>query len=109
MRPELKQRLTAKAIWMRGLYIVLFAVIFGITRVVLWAVVILQFLLTLFTGETNTQLRAFGLSLAAFVYQIMAFVTFNSDQRPFPFDPWPESVIWTRGARPSGPESGPQG
>jgi len=91
MQPELKQRLTAKAIWMRGLYILLFAVIFGVAEVVLWAVVILQFLLTLFTGEANTQLRAFGLSLAAFLYQIVAFMTFNSDERPFPFSPWPEA------------------
>jgi hypothetical protein len=90
MQPELKQRLTARATWMRGLYIVIFAIIFGITEVVLWAVVIFQFLLTLFTGEANARLRAFGLSLAAFIYQMVAYMTFNSDERPFPFSPWPE-------------------
>lgn len=92
MQPELKQRLTAKATWMRGLYIVMFAVILAITRVVLWAVVVLQFLLTLFTGEPNARLRTFGLSLAAFFYQIVAFITFNSDERPFPFSPWPTDL-----------------
>lgn len=95
MQSELKQRLSAKATWMRGLYIVLFAVIFGLTEVVLCAVVILQFLLALFTGEPNARLRVFGLSLAAFVYQIVAYITFNSDERPFPFSPWPEGVSKT--------------
>lgn len=98
MQPELKQRLTAGATWMRGLHIVIFAVIFSITEVVLGAVVVFQFLLTLFTGETNARLRVFGLSLAVFIYQMTAFMTFNSDEKPFPFGPWPE------GAQQIGPE-----
>lgn len=89
MKPELKQRLTAGDTWMRGLYILIFAVIYSITDVLLTAVVVFQFLATLFTGETNARLRAFGLSIAAFIYQIVAFMTFNSDERPFPFSPWP--------------------
>jgi len=96
MNPELKQRLTASATWLRGLFIILFAVIYGIAEVLLMAVVVFQFLATLFTGETNAQLRAFGLSLAAFIYQIVSFVTFNSDEKPFPFGPWPESTPLVR-------------
>lgn len=90
MNPELKQRLTASDTWLRGLYIVIFAVIYSITDILLTAVVVFQFLATLFTGETNARLRAFGLSLAAYIYQIIAFMTFNSDEKPFPFSPWPE-------------------
>ena len=90
MNPELKQRLTAGDTWMRGLFIVIFAVIYSITDILLTAVVVFQFLATLFTGETNARLRAFGLSLAAYIYQIIAFMTFNSDEKPFPFNPWPE-------------------
>lgn len=96
MKPELKQRLTAGDTWMRGLYIVIFTVIFSITEVLLAAVVVFQFLATLFTGETNARLRAFGLGLAAFIYQIVAFATFNSDERPFPFGPWPEGMALGR-------------
>ena len=96
MNPELKQRLTASDTWMRGLYIVMFTVIFSITEVLLAAVVVFQFLATVFTGETNARLRAFGLSLAAFIYQIVTFMTFNSDERPFPFGPWPESIGTSR-------------
>jgi hypothetical protein len=96
MNPELKQRLTASATWLRGLFIILFAVIYGIAEVLLTAVVVFQFFATLFTGETNARLRAFGLSLAAFIYQIVSFVTFNSDEKPFPFGPWPESTPLVR-------------
>ena len=97
MNPDLKQRLTASATWLRGLHIIIYAVIFGISEVLLTAVVVFQFLATLFTGETNARLRLFGLSLAAFMYQIAAFVTFNSDEKPFPFGPWPESMPLVKG------------
>jgi hypothetical protein len=96
MDPNLKQRLTASATWLRGLFILVFAVIFSISEILLAAVVVFQFLATLFAGETNARLRAFGLSLAAFVYQIVTFMTFNSDERPFPFGPWPESTPLNR-------------
>jgi hypothetical protein len=92
MNTELKQSLTARATWLRGLFIIIFAVIYCVAEVLLTAVVVFQFLATLFTGETNARLRLFGLSLAAFIYQIVSFVTFNSDEKPFPFGPWPESA-----------------
>lgn len=91
MNSELKQRLTASDTWLRGLFILIFAVIFSVAEIVLTAVVVFQFLATLFAGEPNARLRAFGLSLATFIYQIVTFITFNSDERPFPFGPWPES------------------
>jgi hypothetical protein len=92
MKPELKQRLTAGDTWMRGLFIVIFALIYSVTEIVLTAVVVFQFLATLFAGEPNGRLKSFGLSLAAFIYQIVTFITFNSDERPFPFGPWPEGT-----------------
>jgi len=92
MQAELKQHLSAQETWVRGLYILLFAVILAITRVVLWAVVVLQFLLVLFTGEPHARLQSFGASLAAFIYQAVVYVTFNSEERPFPFSAWPEGT-----------------
>jgi hypothetical protein len=92
MPTELKQHLTARATWMRGLYVLIFGVIFGVSEVVLWAVVIFQFLFTLFGGEPNARLLVFGRSLATFIYQIVSFLTFTSDERPFPFGPWPDGA-----------------
>ena len=89
MDQSLKRHLTRRETWLRGLFIILFAVIYGIAEVVLWAVVLFQFLATLFTGERNARLLRFGAELSAFLYQVLLFVTFNRDQRPWPFDAWP--------------------
>jgi hypothetical protein len=47
-------------------------------------------LYVLITGSPNVPLIAFGKSLATYTYQIVLYLTFNSDVRPFPFDAdWP--------------------
>ena len=89
MDPELKANLGKKQTWMRGLYLVLFAVIFSVTEVVIGAVVILQFLFTLVSDQTNARLLQFGSSLSLYVYQVMRFQTFNQEALPFPFSEWP--------------------
>lgn len=89
MSPELKQHLKQQSTWMRGFYILIFAFIYSITKIVLAAVVLFQFLTTLFTGEKNERLLEFGNNLSTFIYQIVTYLTYNSDNKPFPFDEWP--------------------
>jgi hypothetical protein len=91
MDEDLKQNLTASETWLRGLFILLFAFLLVVARIVTGAVVVIQFLFTVFTGQTNENLRDFGASLASYVYQALLFVTYNSDTKPFPFAPWPGS------------------
>ena len=77
---------------MRGFYIILFAFIYSIAEVVLAAVVLFQFLTTLFTGNKNERLLEFGNNLSSFIYQILKYLTYNSDDKPYPFDEWPGST-----------------
>lgn len=80
-------------IWMRGVYILLFSFIYSAAKVVLIAVVVLQFMFILFTQEKNEKVLAFGADLTEFLYQIFRYVTFNSDTRPFPFADWPKGNV----------------
>lgn len=89
MNPELKENLRKRQTWLRGLYMLLFIVIYHVAEVVLGAVVFLQFLFTLFSGQSNLRLLRFGQNLSAYVYQILRFLTFNSEDMPFPFSDWP--------------------
>jgi hypothetical protein len=71
----------------------IFMALYFVSRLVVFAVVVLQFFWLLFTGAVNEQLRALGQSLAGYTYEIVRFLTFNSDVRPFPFDAqWPPSA-----------------
>ncbi len=89
MNQALKQRLTARDVWIRGLYMLLFAFIYGVAELVVVTLVIIQFLIRLLTGDTNDRLLAFGRGLSRYIYQILLFLTFNTEEKPFPFAEWP--------------------
>ena len=67
-----------------------FGLLSFVARIVIWVVAVLQFLLVLITGEGNSNLRDLGQGASKWTYQAYMFVTFNSDNKPFPFSDWPE-------------------
>jgi hypothetical protein len=73
----------------RFLFVVLFAAIYSVTELVLGALVILQFGFKLITCETNSKLGTFSKSINRYIFQLLQFVTFNQDEKPFPFSDWP--------------------
>lgn len=89
MDDDLRESLTATETWIRGLYMILFAFIYSLAEVVVVAVVVFQFLWMLITRSTNERLLEFSDDLSVFIYQILQFVTFNTEEKPFPFAPWP--------------------
>jgi uncharacterized protein YqhQ len=88
-RDDVTEHLKSRGTWMRLVFMILFAFIFYVSEFVLFAVALLQILWKLFTGEVNERLTAFGANLAEFIRQIVLFLTFNSDDMPFPFADWP--------------------
>jgi hypothetical protein len=90
---DLEKHVTAKSTWIRLLFMLLFAVLYGISRVVTGAVVVIQFFHVLLTGETNERLKAFGHSLALYSFQVVNYLTFNTETKPFPLDEeWPTEL-----------------
>lgn len=92
MSDELKAHLKERKTWLRGLYMLLFVIFYTVAEVVITAVVVFQFLLALFTGSSNERLLKLGQSLSTYVYQVMQFLTFNSDYHPYPFGAWPKGT-----------------
>lgn len=87
-----KEQHDSSDLLIRGLYMLLFVVLYSITELVVAAVVIIQFLIHLLLKETNKQLLDFGHSLGRYIYQILLFQTFNTEEKPFPFNDWPHST-----------------
>jgi len=90
MNSEMKSSLTAGDTWTRGLFMLLFVIIYSVTEFVLGAVVFFQFLHVLATREVNERLQEFTTDVSVFIYQILQFLTFNSEVKPYPFAPWPD-------------------
>lgn len=87
---QLEQNLKRRSTWVRLLFMLVIVAIYAISRIVFGAVVVFQFLWVLFTAETNKQLTVLGQSLATYTYQIMRYLSFNTEDKPFPFEAeWP--------------------
>ncbi len=90
MKEEIKQRLQKDETWQRGFYMLFFIFIYGFSKFLVIAVMLFQFFTRILTGTVNEQLLKFGQNLSTYLYQITIFLTFNSEQRPFPFSAWPQ-------------------
>ncbi len=88
----IEENVKSRATWLRLVFMVVFYVLGSVASFVVFVVIVLGFLWRLFTGETNQQLRRAGQSIASYIYQIIRYLTFNSDEKPYPFDAdWPSA------------------
>jgi uncharacterized membrane protein required for colicin V production len=77
-----------KSIWMRGLWMLILAVLFGVAETVLLVATLLQFLWMVFAKEKNQLLVEFGRKLANWLSKTARFQTGDSDEKPFPWTAW---------------------
>lgn len=90
---DIEKHVTARSTWLRLVFMILFAILYGVSRLVTAVVVVVQFFHVLFTGDTNAQLKTFGHSLAVYSYEVVDYLTFNTETRPFPLDAeWPTNL-----------------
>jgi hypothetical protein len=80
---------TNRSVWGRALFMLLFIFLMGVAKFVTLVVVVLQFILVAFTSQTNNNLVRFGKSLSVYQYQILLFLTYNSEELPYPVSEWP--------------------
>lgn len=80
-----------RSIWMRGLLMLLFAVFYGIAKILVVVVAVFQFFCVLITGECNARVLDLGRAVSLYMYQVLRFQVFETERLPFPFDAWPRS------------------
>lgn len=111
MDATLKQNIKEKNTWMRGFYMLLFVIFISVVRLVVFVIVVFQFLSALLTRKTNQRLLKLGQSLSTYAYQILVYITYNSEHRPYPFGAWPKGKPSVKGepaAKAPGGKDAPQ-
>ena len=78
-----------RSIWMRGLLMIVMALAYQLAGTVLFFIALIQFVLALLSDAPNPRLATFGRSVGRFQSQIASFVSFASEDLPFPFADWP--------------------
>lgn len=89
---NLKNKFANPGHWLRLLLMgLMFIILFYLINFIVSITMVVQWILVLLTGETNARLRRFSKGLNRYAHQILEFVSFNSEKRPFPLSDWPES------------------
>lgn len=89
MADENRSRLADPDLWIRLVYMILFALLSWVGRVVILIIAAIQFVLALVTGAGNDKLRDLGWAIARWTEQNYRFLSFASDDKPYPFQDWP--------------------
>lgn len=78
-----------RSLWMRALLMLLMAIAFQLAAWLLGATAVVQLVLAALAGGSNARLRSFGRSLGRYLAQVTGFLTFATEEAPFPFADWP--------------------
>lgn len=82
-------------LWYRLPFMLLFAVALHLCGMVMWLICVVQFVIVLAYGDKNANLTAFSESLVSYISQALKYVSFNSEEKPFPFASWPTPPVET--------------
>ena len=78
--------------WFRLLWMILFFfLVFYVVKLIIGLIALVQFVMVLINGEPEPRLKEFSGRINRYGYQIMQFLTFNDDHKPFPFSEFPEA------------------
>jgi hypothetical protein len=78
--------------WRRIIFMLIYAFIDSMVKLLLWIVILLQLASVLISGKPNSTLLGFGRSLSSYHYHILLFLTFSTEQLAFPFAEWTVST-----------------
>lgn len=86
---DTKRNVMLLSTWIRLLYMVLFVVILSGAMLVLKVAVVVQFLFRLVRGSEIARLSQFGVGLGNYFRAIILYLTYHTDEMPYPFGEWP--------------------
>ena len=88
MNDVLKKNLMMKDKWVRLFFMVVYAIVNYVVQLLIWALSAVQFIFVLLADRPNENLLRFTRELTAFSYYIIRYLTYNLEEKPYPFSPW---------------------
>ena len=83
------KNLKSESFWLRSLFMVLFFIVYRIVDILLLLVAISQWFYVLLSGDANQGLSNFAKGLSLYVAQIINYLSYNTEEKPYPFTDWP--------------------
>jgi hypothetical protein len=78
-----------RSLWMRALFMLLMMLAYQVSITLLFILAVIQFLIVLLNDAPNARLMHFGKCVGTYLKQVVQFLTFSTEEAPFPFSDWP--------------------
>jgi hypothetical protein len=88
MDTSTKERFTSKDLWLRLLLMLGFGIISYVVACLVWLIAVIQIMLAFIMGKPNQNLLNLGEGLSKYMYSLFRFLTYNTEEKPFPFTSW---------------------
>ena len=83
------KNLKSESRWLRLLFMVVFYFAAYLAGMAILLLAIVQVLHGFIKGSPNERLLVLSGGLNRYFYQVLQYVTYNSDSKPYPFNDWP--------------------
>ncbi|MGV6857943.1 MAG: DUF4389 domain-containing protein [bacterium] len=87
---NLGNNLRESSSWARILHMLILGFAYSLAEVVIIGIAVAQAALLLATGRVNEPMKDLGKQVSRYAYAIFLFLTFNTEEKPFPFQGWDE-------------------
>lgn len=74
---------------LRLVFMVIFGVVLRLSVLLTFLLAVVQWIWRWFQTDDNQRLRGFCLALGRYQHQLLDYLLFNSEAKPFPFADWP--------------------
>ena len=88
---QIKANLLSTDFWIRIVFMVIFALVLWALWLVVIVICVMQTEIVMITSEVNPQLQKLGAIAATYLGQIVSFMVFATEVKPFPFTPFPDA------------------
>ena len=90
MDEKIVDNLKSESRWLRLVFMVLFSVAAYFAGFLVMLVALVQVIHGFVVGEQNRRLLQLSAGINQYIFQIASFLTFNRDEKPYPFSDWPQ-------------------
>ena len=88
----LTENIKEPSIWVNFFLKVIYLIFLNFIIPFFGFITLLQFLFSLGSKKPNDNLISFSKKISIYIYQIINFITYSSDERPWPFNAFPDKA-----------------
>ena len=88
----LSENIKEPSIWVNFFLKVIYLIFLNFIIPFFGFITLLQFLFSLGSKKPNDNLISFSKKISIYIYQIINFITYSSDERPWPFNSFPDKA-----------------